>query len=247
MSIIPNVIATADDFGLNNSVNRAILNCFEKEYINSTSFITNTLYFEESVSLIHENSIIQNIGVHINLAEGKPLTNYIPKHWLDENGNWDVKKINKKINFLNINSKNAFINEIGAQIDKALAAKISIVHLDSHYHIHTLPCFYQLFLDTAKRYKLKLRLAQTYNEGSYIKYLYRKRINNILKRNNTAYSAYFETVDEFLTRRDKFTRAGVVEVMLHPDFDAAGELTDHYDADTMIKWLSFIEKKNNAQ
>ena len=132
MPVINNVIATADDFGLNKSVNEAILNCFKNGYVNSTSFITNTLYFDESVRLVHENKIIQNIGVHINLCEGQPLTNYITKKWLDENGHWAGKKINKKITLLDNSDKKAFVNEIDAQINKALNAKIPIVHLDSH-------------------------------------------------------------------------------------------------------------------
>ncbi len=75
MQIPGNVIATADDLGLKPSVNQAILYCFKQGYINSTSFLTNTIYFEETASLIHENPSINNIGVHINLADGRQAAN----------------------------------------------------------------------------------------------------------------------------------------------------------------------------
>ena len=185
MLIPNNTIVNADDLGLRPSINQAIFYCFEHKIINSTSLITNTKYFEETVNLIHENPAVCNLGVHINLAEGKPLTNFNQLFYLDENGNWDLKKINKKINFLNSEAKNAFSKEIFAQIDKALSIKKDIIHLDSHYHLHTLPCFYKLFFQASKHYKLKLRLAQTYNEGSYLKFLYRKYINNLLIKNLT--------------------------------------------------------------
>ena len=104
-----------------------------------------------------------------------------------------------------------------------------------------MPCFYQLFLDAAKKYNLKLRLAQTYNEGSYLKFLYRKYINGLFKQGERGYSDYFETVDIFLKRGEEIKPGKIVEIMLHPDFDAAGKLTDHYDPGTMANWLKFLD------
>ncbi len=241
MCIPDNIVATADDLGLNHSVNKAILNCFIKGYINSTSFLTNTQYFEETVNLINNNKGINNIGLHINLTTQKPVTNFSQHSFLDELGNWNRECTNKTTNFLTSEAKSAFLKEIHAQIDKALSAKISIVHLDSHHHIHTLPCFYQLFLQVAKTYKLKLRLAQTYNEGNFFKFRYRKYINNVFKANNTNYTDYFETVGHFLKTSNAFTLSGVTELMLHPDMDTSGQLIDHYDISSMIDWINFLE------
>jgi predicted glycoside hydrolase/deacetylase ChbG (UPF0249 family) len=131
----------------------------------------------------------------------------------------------------------AFTNELNAQVDKAIEAKIPITHLDSHYHLHTLPCFYRIFLDAAKRYNLKLRLAQTYNEGSLLKFAYRKYVNHALKINHVEYAERFETVARYLTNTNNMRR---VEVMLHPDMGPDGKLTDHYHADTMTAWIQFL-------
>ncbi len=242
MQIPDNIIATADDLGLQLSINYAILRCFMKGYINSTSFLTNTIYFEETVNLIHENPSIKNIGVHVNLAEGKPLTNFNQYTYLNEQGNWNIEKTNKKAGFLNTDTKAAFAKEIYAQIDRALACNVSIVHLDSHYHLHTLPCFYKLFLQASKHYKLKLRLAQTYNENNYLKFIYRKYINQLFKGNHVHYSDYFETVPHFLNNGTGFTHDDVIELMLHPDFDSSGKLTDHFDKTALTDWIMFLEK-----
>jgi len=237
---IPNtVIANADDLGYNLSVNKAILYCFEQGYINSTSLMTNTSSFDETADLIHRNPVISNIGIHVDLVEGKPLTNF-KEDYLDDAGNWDIKKTNKVFNPLNGAAKMAFSKEINAQVDKAVAAKISLVHLDSHLHLHTLPCFYKLFLAAAKHHKLKIRLAQTYKEGSRIKFYYRRYINNIFSKNGYNYSDHFETVEVFLQNKNLVNKKIITEVMLHPWFDPAGTLEDHYDKDTLTKWINFL-------
>jgi predicted glycoside hydrolase/deacetylase ChbG (UPF0249 family) len=242
MPIPDNIIANADDLGYNSSVNKAILYCYEQGYINSTSLMTNTASFDEAADLIHRNPIIGNIGIHVNLAEGKPLTNF-KEDYLDEEGNWDIKKTNKVFNFLNGTAKVAFSKEIDAQIDKAISAKIHAIHLDSHLHLHTLPCFYKLFFAAAKHHKLKIRLAQTYKEGSQLKFYYRRYINNIFRKGGYNYSDRFETVEVFLQDKNRENQNIIAEVMLHPWFDSSGTLDDHYDSDTLTKWIDFLKNK----
>ena len=241
MPIPNNVIANADDLGMTPSVNLAILNCFQNQYINSASLLTNTDYFDDTVDLIHENKSIYNIGVHINFADGKPVTNFREYSWLNEDGSWNLSKTNRKLAILSSEAKKVFSNEIVAQIEIALSSKININHIDSHYHIHTQPGFYALFVNVAKRYKLKLRLAQTYNQNNQLKFLYRKYLNRQIKLNNCNYSDYFENIDYFLKFREQKDAASRTEIMLHPDIDAAGVLADNYDPDSLIRWKSYLE------
>jgi predicted glycoside hydrolase/deacetylase ChbG (UPF0249 family) len=239
MPIPNNVLANADDFGLNGSVNKAIIHCFEQGYINSASVLTNTIGFQESVELVRTTSCVCNLGVHINLAEGKPLTN-INRSFLNADGHFDVNKIGKKINFFSNNDKRDFAKEIYAQINLALVNKLPVTHIDSHYHLHTLPGLYKLFITAARHFNLKLRLAQTYKEDSYIKFLYRQYINRIIISNQLNYSVYFETVDKFLKNHNNH-HGNFVEVMLHPDFDLKGNITDHFDNDSIINWINFVK------
>jgi predicted glycoside hydrolase/deacetylase ChbG (UPF0249 family) len=197
MSIPANIIANADDLGFSASVNKAILRSFEEGYISSTSLMTDTPDFEATVELIHQNPAIKNIGIHVDLAQFRPLTDF-KENFLDDRGNWDVYKTNKVLISLSASGKAAFTKEINSQIERALQKKINIVHLDSHLHLHTLPAFYKLFLAAARKYKLKLRLAQTYNEGSYLKFYYRKYVNNLIMKAGLNYAGGFETVDRFL-------------------------------------------------
>lgn len=242
MLIPRNVIANADDFGYSPSVNKAILYCFEQGYINSASLMTNMGAFDEAITLINQNKALINIGVHVDLAEGRPLTN-IPLAFLEPEGNFDVTKTNRASNQLSPADKQAFSKEINAQIERAISNKVRVGHLDSHLHIHTLPAFHKLFLAAAKAYKLKLRIAQTYNEGNYLKFYYRKYINYLFRKNGCNYSDRFETVDRFLIYKNQLNKTENVEVMLHPWFNDAGQMEDHYDRDTMVKWINFLNNK----
>jgi len=240
MRIPDHIIANADDLGFDANINTAILSSFEKGYINSTSLMTNMTAFDEAIELIRTKPAIINAGVHVNLAEGKPLTN-VKGDFFDPEGNWDVYKTNKAGNRLNAAGKSDFLKEINAQIDKALAQKISVSHIDSHLHLHTLPYLYKLFLIAAKQHNLKLRLAQTYNEGSYLKYYYRKYINNLFRKNGLNYADRFETIDRCLQYYSRPDPKLKVEIMLHPWLDASGKLTDNYDPISFEKWVSYLE------
>jgi predicted glycoside hydrolase/deacetylase ChbG (UPF0249 family) len=234
------IIANADDLGLKLSVNSAILRCFKLGLINSVSLITNSQIFDQTVALIKSEEDIKNIGVHIDLVEFAPLTSFSAAQFLDESGNWNLTAINRKFLFVSKNTENAFEKEIYGQIERALSAGLKLSHLDSHYHIHALPFFYPLFIKAAKKYKLKLRLAQSYNEGNYLKYLYRKWVNYQIKKTGYYYSDVFENVHHFLRHVNNYKKVNI-EIMLHPDLDMHGNLTDHYDPDTMKKWITFLK------
>ena len=241
MPLSKNVIANADDFGMNSSINKAIAYSFEKGYINSTSLMVNMSSFEEAVDMIGGNSSIKNIGLHVNISEGKPVSNFKLKEYLDEAGNWNVRKVNRKFNFLNSSARQEFLKEIHSQIDKALANNVSLTHLDSHLHTHTLPGFYKLFFQAARAHHLKIRIAQTYSEGSYLKSLYRNYINKYFSKESGNYSDIFENVERYLKRGMSNDEGKTVELMFHPFFDNEGNLSDHYDAVDFAKWIDFIE------
>jgi predicted glycoside hydrolase/deacetylase ChbG (UPF0249 family) len=240
----PNIVPNADDLGLSPSINRAILYCFEQGYINSTSFLTNTIYFEDTVKLIKMNPSIRNIGVHVDLAEGKPVSNFNHHSFLDSEGNWDFTKTNKKISFPKKEEKKAFIGEIFAQIEKALDYNIVVTHLDSHCHLHNLPAFIFLFIEAAKKYNLKLRPALSYYEAKPINFLYRKLVNSIIMANNNNYTDYVESISYFLENKKVPVSTKILEIVLHPDFDASGSLTDHVDCMAINKWIDFLKHPN---
>ena len=238
----PIIIANADDLGLNPTVNSAIVQCFKQGYINSASLITNSPIFDETIYLIKTEPDVKNLGVHIDLVEFKPLTEFKDKEFVDQTGFWTSKAASIKFMFLKKEANRAFENEIHAQIEKAISSGLKPIHLDSHYHIHTLPGFHALFIKAAEKYQLKLRLAQSYNEGSYLKFLYRKYLNARIKRNGYYYSDNFSDVAHFISLKSGERKKNSFEIMLHPDLGKTGNLTDHYDPQSMVKWLEFLKQ-----
>ena len=67
------VIVNADDFGQSVNVNRAIIDCFQKGLISSTTIMANMPAFDDAVDLAIENGFHQTVGVHLNLTDGEPL------------------------------------------------------------------------------------------------------------------------------------------------------------------------------
>lgn len=240
MPLPSNIIANADDFGFSLSVNKAILFCYEQGYINSTTLMTNKPGFEDAVEMAHRHKIIKNLGVHVNLYSSKPLTDFPDKSCLLENGEWNKLEAKRLLRFIRPETRRYYFNEVEAQVKKAIESGIKITHLDSHQHLHTLPAFFPIFLKFAKLYKLKLRLAQSFNEGNYLKFQFRNYINQSMKKAGCNYSDKFETVEYFTKNPMRVNDRPLTEIMLHPDFNSAGELTDHYSPSTMADWITCI-------
>ena len=185
-----NLIINADDFGLSDTVNKAIIHCLKNGIINSTSLMTNTPGFSDAVELANENRYTDCIGVHVNLTEGKPLTNFRHAKYLNEDGSWNQYAYSAGKIWLNRQVREDFSREIIAQINKVEKTGIIPSHINSHHHIHTFPSLLFLFLNICRSRKYKLRIAQTQFEGKYIKAAYRSYINSVIRKNGLHFSDY---------------------------------------------------------
>lgn len=142
------LIVNADDFGYCEAVNTAILRTFTSGIVRSTTIMANMPGFEHAVSLAKENPSL-GIGVHMTMTCYKPV---LSTHTtlVDTDGFFD--KANKD-NF----DLDEIYAEFKAQIDKVLAAGISITHLDSHHHVHTTIRLKPVIERLAKEYALPIR------------------------------------------------------------------------------------------
>ncbi|GAA4100220.1 ChbG/HpnK family deacetylase [Mucilaginibacter panaciglaebae] len=234
--IIPlNVIANADDFGFDKLLTDGCILAFERGYINSISIMTNTDYFNEAVSVLKKYPSLRNIGIHVNFTAGKPLTN-MDKRFLTSEGEWNPTVINKSYTILDKRARAAFYKELCCQIEQALKVGINVNHLNSHHHVHILPCFTGMFMKAASNYGLKLRLAQTNSSGNFLKNLYRRKLNAIIVSKDLHYANYFEYPYSSNKKNQSVNNIETIEFMFHPTFDEFGELTDHYDPISFNRW-----------
>ena len=146
------LIINADDFGLSESVNRGIVDCYKEGLISSTSIMMNTPYTNQAIELAKKHDI-KNIGIHLNLTYGKSVlpASEVPS-LVDENGTFHyVCMLGYYTQYLDAKK------ELKAQIEKFLATGLKPTHLDHHHYFNEIPNILKAYLELAKEYNLPVR------------------------------------------------------------------------------------------
>lgn len=222
------VVVNADDFGYSPKVNLAISQAFKQNFISQTSILVNSEGFNDALALSENGKFKENVGLHLNLTEGKPLTDNMSnnKKFTDRNGLFNGSLISKSLNrFLLTPSDIKCIKiEVAAQIKKYKDSGFKLMHIDSHHHVHTNPSLIFTISHLAKINGFKsMRISRNIMESdeSKLKSLYKKIVNRYIKVN-------FKTTDFFSEYYffDKHNyQNGLVEIMVHPDL-INGEVVD---------------------
>src|SRR5258708_20537878 len=74
----PILIVNADDFGLTDGTNRAIIDAHCHGIVTSTSLLANGYAFDHAVELAHQHPAL-GVGVHLTLTEGPPVASNVPE------------------------------------------------------------------------------------------------------------------------------------------------------------------------
>lgn len=160
-------ILNADDFGMSQAFNTAVLEGYSSGILKSASLVANGEAFEEACEAIIPACPDLGVGVHLNVIEGKALCQDLDK-LTDGDGNFNnsfgmllLKSLNTKDNtFMEQLEK-----EFRAQIEKVLA-HTGVSHIDSHVHVHSIPRIFELVAKLAKEYEIKQ--IRTQYEKPYI-------------------------------------------------------------------------------
>ncbi|MCI1785959.1 MAG: ChbG/HpnK family deacetylase [Bacteroidales bacterium] len=212
------LIINADDFGRTHTINDAIIYCFTNNIINQTTVMVTESSFDEAIQLAKQHNIINKIGLHLNLDEGYPLTKDIKNINLfcDKNGLFNGafrNNIKTRIYFSDPLVRKYCCAEIEAQVKKYVSIGSSLMHVDSHHHVHTNLSILKLLLPIAKDYGFKsMRICSNLNDKNISKMIYKSFINHIIRK-------YFVTTQYFGSYRT-YLQCGLndnVEIMVHPD------------------------------
>ena len=233
------LIFNSDDFGHSHPFNMGVYKGIKSGVIKTSCVLSNMEGYSEAKELAYDLGKIK-FGIHINLVEGKSLTenkllvdskNYFNNEYIDL-----LKKSFDK-NFLN-----AAEFEMRAQIEKTLG-DFKINHINSHVHTHSIPNLFNLVIKLAKEYKIpyiRTQFEKPYFVKSIKKHLTCKYPVNLIKlalldslslRNKKLIGDNFLTNDYMLGVTytgfmDKNTileglkviDKGVVEVLIHPAY-----------------------------
>lgn len=167
------LIINADDFGLTNSVSIDILKLFDKNLLNGTSVIVNGLASEKIlINLKDFNS--ENLKLHLNLLEFKPLSNFELYDFIDEKKNFNNNFIKILSSYFFSNEKKkkeiitCFKKEITLQIEKFKDIYgLDKINLDSHQHLHYLPFINKIIEDI--KYEVNIEKKRLINERIFLK------------------------------------------------------------------------------
>ena len=219
----------ADDFGISEEASLAILECFQKKLIHSTTACPNGKYFEQAMKLASRNELGDKIGIHLNITEGTPLTTAIrnERFFCDGNGNFhgNINRYKR----LNVHQKKVLEEELIAQFQKFWECGLPIHHLDSHHHIHTAPNMSAIFLSMAKRYDIAgIRITRNVNVNNCVKRLLKWIFNQKLSRKKLAFSDHLGSIEDYLKKKKYSNWWEIDEVMVHPTYNSCKELIDNH-------------------
>lgn len=171
------VVLHADDFGMNASVNEGILKSLREGLLTSTSLLANapaaeqacaawaSLDKERAEGRLHsreprlelgDTSKPFDLGIHLNLTQGRPLTGAsYPSELLDEHGQFPgVGPLFSKIRGLRADALSRVEKELCAQIEWMLDRGIRPTHLNGHQYVEIMPRISQSIPDLLRRYQI---------------------------------------------------------------------------------------------
>ena len=253
------LIINADDFGLSHTVNQAITVCFEMNLIDKTSIMVNMPNADEAVTISKTHGFFNKVGLHLNLVEGKPLTEDIKRTRFCTNGffNGSISKNRLMWFYLKKDEKKALKIEICAQINKYIDYGFTLKHIDSHQHSHIKPSIVNLVIKLSNKYKFKnirLALMMPSSKTSFFTRIYKKLINYKIKSFNHIHNdSFLINVDlgdglrgfekELSVNNEKFIKNFVIETWVHPNLIKNQLVNDFYDGNMSFSQLLELKRR----
>lgn len=145
------LIVNADDYGYFPCISRGILDAAASGAITATGILANSPDLKNQLEWLN-SAVGLDIGVHLNLTCGYPLTASMRDKLGNRNGRFpgayrmSLMLLKKKIDIKDVRA------EWCAQIEVFQGKKL--MFLNSHEHIHMLPSLFKLALELAQEYQI---------------------------------------------------------------------------------------------
>lgn len=138
-------ILCADDYGLSQPINEAILGLVQLKRLDAVSCMVNVGHWNQDALLLKPYNGEVQIGLHLNLTEKKPLTSLPKSHF------GSLKRL-MILSHLHLLNKDAVEQELEAQLDcfmRVIGQEPDFI--DGHQYIHQLPVIRQALLNMYQR------------------------------------------------------------------------------------------------
>lgn len=149
-------VINADDFGYSEAVNEAIITCYQKGILTSTSLMVTAKKANTAIQFAQENPNL-GVGLHLVLCCGKSvLTPAEIPHLVDKNGNFSSSPEIAGLKYQFIpQAKDELRKEIKAQLQAFKNTGLQISHVDGHLHLHTHPLVLKILVELAEEFDYK--------------------------------------------------------------------------------------------
>jgi predicted glycoside hydrolase/deacetylase ChbG (UPF0249 family) len=132
------LIVSADDFGFTRSINRGIMEAVEGGAVTAVSMMVSQPGWLDAVQRARAAGSALDIGLHLNLSVGAPLTGISSLTDARTGEFLPVRTLIARSLGGRVRPDDAY-KECCAQLDKLLDAGLTVTHLDGHKHLHLLP------------------------------------------------------------------------------------------------------------
>jgi hypothetical protein len=149
-----NLVVTVDDVGMSRGINRATAELVAAGEVSAGAVMTNFSATQDAFTRFRDNEAIQ-LGVHLNLSDGYPLTLSRDSRLVREDGRFrDRVWVWTYAQIMDEALEREIMGELRAQIEVFQAHGLYPHHLTSHTHFHALPALRELVLQLAAEYRV---------------------------------------------------------------------------------------------
>jgi chitin disaccharide deacetylase len=149
------LIVNADDFGISEGVNAAVVDAHRNGILTSATVMVNMPGFEQAVRLALANPTL-GVGIHLNLTSGPPVLSPSRVSTLvDGSGRFPPGGAVLRRLSLGRLDPQELEAELNAQVERGLTAGLTATHLDSHHHLHLHPLLQPIAVRVARRFGIQ--------------------------------------------------------------------------------------------
>jgi predicted glycoside hydrolase/deacetylase ChbG (UPF0249 family) len=233
------LIVNADDYGYFRCVSMGILKAATHGIVTATGVLSNGSDFAEHAARLRDHEGL-DVGVHLNLTDGAPLTREMGERLSRWSGRFPGKFRMAAALLSGAVKTEDVAREWRAQIERCMKHGVRVRFLNSHEHLHMLPSLFEVITALAGDYGIAhirvptSRLFERAPNGSLFRGVAIKALEAINRRHAERPRAQFLGLEPsgkldlpYLERCTARLRAGeIYELMCHPgEFDAR-EVTD---------------------
>lgn len=235
------LIVNADDFGYFDSVSRGIMHAIEAGGVTATGVMANSAGLSNRLESLQGVNGSVDLGVHLNLSLGKPVTRSMRRRL----GRWSGRFPTKFTVAVAVLRGAIPIDDVRAewiaQIERCLELGVDPWFLNSHEHIHMLPPLYTVAHELAEEYEIPhVRCVSPDSMTSVPRHgMFRNLVAGALHHVNPkreraslqllGLGASGKLTSEYIRRRFSTLQPGrAYELMCHPGYYDPAEISEQH-------------------